>query len=51
MCPPHFASKPSEILASPSSTRRDALMEALAANPQFKVLPRSGKGFILPAKG
>jgi hypothetical protein len=22
-------------------------MEALAANPRFKVLPRSGKGFII----
>ena len=31
---------------APSSTRRDALMEALAANPQFKVPPRSGKGCI-----
>jgi hypothetical protein len=43
------------VLASPSppapETRRDALMKALEANPQFKVLPRSGKGFILPAKG
>jgi len=41
------------VLASttPSSPRRDALIEALAKNPQFKVLPRSGKGFILPAKG
>ena len=35
----------------PSSPKRDALMEALAKNPRFKVLPRSGKGFILPAKG
>jgi hypothetical protein len=32
---------------APSSPRRDALMEALAANPRFKVLPRSGKIFII----
>jgi len=39
------------VLASPSSPRRDALMEALSQNPPFKVLPRSGKGYVLPAKG
>jgi hypothetical protein len=35
--------------------RRDALMKALSQNPQFKVLPPSGKGFIIggqnPAQG
>lgn len=33
----------SRMLAS-SETRRDVLMEALAANPRFKLLPRTGKG-------
>jgi hypothetical protein len=40
----------SRMLASASSPTPDALSLALRANPQFKVLPRSGKGFILPAK-
>ena len=35
------------VLASPSSPRRDALTGVLSQNPQFKVLPRSGKGFSL----
>ena len=38
---------PVDAGVAPSSTKRDALMEALAANPQFKVVPRSGKGFII----
>jgi DNA invertase Pin-like site-specific DNA recombinase len=40
----------SRMLAS-SAPAPDALSLALANNPRFKVLPRSGKGFILPAKG
>ena len=35
----------------PATTRRDALMEALEANPRFVVIKPSGKGFILPTKG
>jgi DNA invertase Pin-like site-specific DNA recombinase len=32
---------------SPPASSPDALSEALAANPRFRVLPRSGKGFIV----
>jgi DNA invertase Pin-like site-specific DNA recombinase len=32
---------------SPPAPAPDALSQALAANPRFKVLPRSGKGFII----
>ena len=41
---PSARKHPVDADVAPSSPRRDALMEALAANPQFKVLPRSGKG-------
>ena len=34
-----------------AETRRDEFMEAPAKNPRFKLLPRRGAGFILPAKG
>jgi hypothetical protein len=32
---------------APTSTRRDALMRALVANPRFKIVKLSGKGFII----
>jgi hypothetical protein len=32
---------------APTPTRRDALMRALAANPRFKIVKPSGKGFII----
>jgi hypothetical protein len=31
------------------ATRRDALMKALAANPRFKVIEPSGRGFVIGA--
>jgi hypothetical protein len=31
----------------PITTRRDALMRALAANPRFKIVKPSGKGIII----
>ena len=44
-----------EPKASPSddnpATRRDAWALAISRNPRFKLLPRRGAGFILPAKG
>jgi hypothetical protein len=40
------------MLASTSrAPAPDALSLALAANPRFKVLPRSGKGFVIGGQG
>jgi hypothetical protein len=39
----------SRMLASPPAP--DALARALAQNPRFKVLPRSGKGFAIGGQG
>jgi hypothetical protein len=31
----------------PSSPKRDEWLEALARNPNFKLLPRRGQGFVI----
>jgi hypothetical protein len=39
------------VLASSSAPSPDALSLALSSNPRFKVLPRSGKGFVIGGQG
>jgi hypothetical protein len=34
-----------------ASTSRAPAPDALAANPRFRVLPRSGKGFVVGGQG